>query len=188
MQDVSKSCWSRTARIQGTRIYAASSGTTCGVSRIDFYLSCATMTLSRSVAFSPDGKRLATGSADRTVKLWDAATGQELLTLKGHSARVRSVAFSPDGKRLATGSLDGTVKLWDAATGQELLTLKGHSDRSGRWPSRPTGSGWRPGALIAQSSCGTPPPARSCSPQGAFGLVTFSGLLARREAAGDRER
>src|SRR5262247_1313105 len=81
-----------------------------------------------SVAFSPDGKRLATGSFDRTVKLWDADTGQELLTLKGHSDRVSSVAFSPDGKRLATGSGDQTVKLWDAANGQALLTLKGHSE------------------------------------------------------------
>ena len=67
-------------------------------------------------------KRLATGSWDRTVKLWDAATGQELLTLKGHSRSVESVAFSPDGKQLATGSNDGIVRLWDVATEQEVLS------------------------------------------------------------------
>ncbi len=80
-----------------------------------------------SVAFSPDGKRLVTGSTDHTVTVWDSATGQELLTLRGHSSDVSSVAFSPDGKRLATASFDRAVKLWDAATGQELLTLNGHS-------------------------------------------------------------
>jgi WD40 repeat protein len=79
-----------------------------------------------SVAWSPDGKRLATASADGTAKVWDAASGNELLTLRGHKALVSSVAWSPDGKRLATASLDRTAKVWDAATGKELLTLRGH--------------------------------------------------------------
>jgi WD40 repeat protein len=62
----------------------------------------------------------------RTAQVWDSATGQEILTLKGHTALVTGVVFSPDGKCLATASLDRTAKVWDAATGQETLTLKGH--------------------------------------------------------------
>jgi WD40 repeat protein/tRNA A-37 threonylcarbamoyl transferase component Bud32 len=80
------------------------------------------------VAYSPDGRRLAsTGLTDRTVKVWDAATGQELLTLRGHLDSVRGVTYSPDGRRIASTSVDRTVKVWDAATGQELLTLRAHT-------------------------------------------------------------
>ena len=80
------------------------------------------------VAFSPDGKRLATASDDQTAKVWDAQSGQELLTLRGHRDAVTGVAFSPDGKRLATASTDQTAKVWDAESGKELLTLRGHSN------------------------------------------------------------
>ena len=82
----------------------------------------------RAVAYSPDGKRVATASMDKTAKIWDAVTGKELLTLRGHSDIVKDVAFSPDGRFIATVSDDKTAKVWDAATGKELLTLRGHSD------------------------------------------------------------
>jgi len=66
------------------------------------------------IAFSPDGKRLASASDDQSVKVWDPASGKEALTLRGHSAGVSSLAFSEDGNRLASASLDGTVRIWEA--------------------------------------------------------------------------
>jgi len=69
-----------------------------------------------SVRFSPDGKRIVSGSDDDTVKVWDAQTGQETFTLKGHSGSVYSVSFSPDTKRIVSGSGDKTVRVWDISS------------------------------------------------------------------------
>ncbi|MFN7384702.1 MAG: protein kinase domain-containing protein [Dolichospermum sp.] len=82
----------------------------------------------RSVAYSPDGQTLASGSDDNTIKLWNVNTGNLLQTFTGHSDLVWSVAYSPDGQTLASGSWDKTIKLWDVKTGNLLQTLKGHSD------------------------------------------------------------
>ncbi|UKZ72431.1 hypothetical protein TrVFT333_000060 [Trichoderma virens FT-333] len=81
-----------------------------------------------SVAFSPNGQRLASGSRDHTIRVWDASSGACLRTLEGHSGWVSSVVFSPDGQRLASGSHDNTVRVWDANSGACLQTLEGHND------------------------------------------------------------
>ncbi len=82
-----------------------------------------------TVAFSPDGARLATASQDGTAKVWDATSGQVLLTLRGHTqGGVNGAVFNPDGTRLATVGDDKTARIWDATSGQELLTLSGHTD------------------------------------------------------------
>ena len=68
------------------------------------------------MSFSLDGKRIVSGSFDNTLKVWDAQTGQETLTLKGHSDTVWSVSFSPDGKWIVSGSDDKTIKIWDISS------------------------------------------------------------------------
>src|SRR5262249_49415506 len=79
------------------------------------------------VADSAEGRTVAWASLDKTIKLWEVATGKEKATLQGHTGFVFSVAYSPDGRTLASPSHDGTIKLWEVATGKEKATLKGHT-------------------------------------------------------------
>ncbi|MFN6569433.1 NACHT and WD40 repeat domain-containing protein [Dendronalium sp. ChiSLP03b] len=83
----------------------------------------------RSVAFSQNGKVLATGDGDGMVRLWETNTGRELVSCKGHTYWVNSIAFSPNGQILASGSDDRTLRLWNIHTGECLKTLHGHSGR-----------------------------------------------------------
>jgi WD40 repeat protein len=89
---------------------------------------CAHPNIVETVAFSPDGRRIATGCADRKVYAWDAASGKLLAALDGHSWWIRSVSFSPDGRRLiSTG--DDTARIWDVESHRQVAVLRGHTDR-----------------------------------------------------------
>ena len=80
-----------------------------------------------SVAFSPDGQTLTSGSSDQTIRFWDIRTGAATVTLKGHTGSVYSVVFSPDRQLLASGSRDELIRIWDVRTGELLRTFAGHA-------------------------------------------------------------
>jgi len=81
-----------------------------------------------ALEFTPDGKRIVTGAADRSVKIWDVATQKILTSIAGHSDAIYAVAFSPDGAQVATASYDRLIKLWEVATGTEIRTMRDHID------------------------------------------------------------
>ena len=80
----------------------------------------------RSVAYSPDGFEIASGSVDSAIRIWDAETGGHVRTLEGHTGTVWSASYSPDGSQLASGGADKTIRIWNAQTGEHVRTLTGH--------------------------------------------------------------
>ena len=80
-----------------------------------------------SAVFSPDGKKVVTGSLDRSARIWNAESGEEIKILDGHEGDVFSAVFSPDGRKVVTGSGDKSVRIFDAETGTELKNLEGHT-------------------------------------------------------------
>jgi len=113
------------------KVWDAQSGTELKTLTVDDSLSSRLLLswLPVPIAFSPDGKKIVSGSPSNAIKVWDADSGIGLMTLSGHEEFLTGLAFTPDGKRIVSSSNDRTLRIWDASTGQQLMILKGHEDR-----------------------------------------------------------
>jgi len=113
------------------KVWDAQSGTEIKTLTVDDSLSSRLLLswLPVPIAFSPDGKKIVSGSPSDAIKVWNADSGTVLMSLKGHEEFLTGLAFTPDGNRIVSSSNDRTLRIWDASTGQQLIVLKGHEDR-----------------------------------------------------------
>ena len=116
-----------------------------------------------SVAFSHDGVHIVSGSSDKSVQVWDAATGAELQQLNGHTDHVNSVAFSHDGIHIVSGSSDESVRVWDTSTGAALKQLNGHTNCVRSVAFHMMTSSLSLAQMMSLCECGKPQQVPSCS-------------------------